>query len=337
MSNREREKKHRFWAGTISLWILAAIFLARFSSGQDEKEPSPVLSSLSFQLSGYTQFQYAYWDKGVDSFAIKRARLSLSGDVVKKMRFKLQVEMVKSPVLLEAMVDFQFNSVWSLRIGQYYVPFSLENTTSDSEMDTINRSRVVDNLAPSRDIGSSGRDIGAMLFGKFSVVEYMAGVFNGSGINKADTNEQKDIGARVILRPAEFLSVGGSLYNGRHSPAEGTPPVTRDRVGLEAALNLGAFSLKSEYISGEDGQTFRSGWYAQGTYFILPEKVQAAIKWDTYDADKDMPSDRSDVFAFGINWFFSARTKLMINYSLYRKEGEGTTNSAIFVQFQAGF
>jgi phosphate-selective porin len=337
MSGEEQEKKHRFMVRAISLWILASIFLARFSLGQDKKERSPVLSSLSFQLSGYTQFLYAYWDKGIDSFSIRRARLSLTGEVVKKIRFKLQTELVKSPVLLEAQVDFLFNPMLSLRIGQYYVPFSLENTTSDSELDTLDRSQVVEKLAPSRDRGSSGRDIGAMLFGKFSIVEYMAGVFNGSGINKADTNKQKDISARVILHPVEFLSVGGSLYNGRYSPTEGTPPVTRDRAGLEATLSLGAFSLKSEYISGKDDQTSRSGWYIQGAYFFLPKKLQAVVKWDTYDADKDISSDRSDVLTLGLSWFLSEKTKLVVNYDVDRKEGEGTTNSAVFVQFQVGF
>lgn len=337
MSGKEQEKKHKFRVRAIGLWILASIFLARFSLGQDKNEQSPVLSSLKFQLSGYTQFLYAYWDKGVDSFSIRRARLSLTGEVVKKIRFKLQAELVKSPVLLEAQVDFQFDPKLSLRIGQYYVPFSLENTTSDSELDTLDRSRVVEKLAPSRDIGSSGRDIGAMIYGKFSIVEYMAGVFNGSGINKPDSNKHKDISARVVLRPLEFLSFGGSIYNGRYSRTEGTPDVTRDRAGLEATLSLGEFSLKSEYISGKDDQTSKSGWYVQGAYFFLPKKLQGVVKWDTYDADKDISSDRSDTLILGLNWFFSEKTKLVVNYDVYRKEGEGTINSAVFVQFQVGF
>ena len=39
----------------------------------------------------------------------------------------------------------------------------------------------------------------------------------------------------------------------------------------------------------------------------------------------------------GGNWYLLNRTKLALNYNLYRKEGEGTTNWALLVQFQAGF
>jgi hypothetical protein len=50
-----------------------------------------------------------------------------------------------------------------------------------------------------------------------------------------------------------------------------------------------------------------------------------------------VPADRSDLLTLGGNWFFAEKTKLMVNYGLYRKEGEGAANWAIFLQFQAGF
>lgn len=211
-------------------------------------------------MSGYTQVLYSWWEEGVGSFLVKRARLSLSGEIARKIKFKLQADAVKSPVLVDAQVDFEFSPYAGLRIGQFYVPFSRENRTSSSELETILRSQVVDKLAPSRDIGSSGRDIGAMVLGTFSVVEYIAGFFNGSGVNKADTNENKDFGARIVLRPASFLSVGGSIYSGRHSPAQGDSPFTRDRMGIDASLDFGAFSARAEYISGQDDVTKKEGW-----------------------------------------------------------------------------
>ncbi|MEW5900344.1 MAG: porin [Acidobacteriota bacterium] len=294
-------------------------------------------SSRAFQISGYTQFAYTCWDKGTDTYAIKRARLTLSGELVKNIRYRMQVDAVKSPMLIDFEVDFIFRPSFSLKIGQYYVPFSLENRTSDSEMDTINRSQVVDGLAPGRDIGAQGRDIGAMAVGKFSIFEYMAGVFNGAGINRLDTNESKDFGARVVVRPAKFLAVGASIYDGRHTPTQGGPEVSRDRVGLEAFLTLGSATVKSEFISGKDDRTRKSGWYLQGLYNFMPKKLQAVVKWDSYDGDKDLSADRTDLFTLGGNWFFAEKTKLMVNYGLYRKEGKGTTSWAIFVQFQAGF
>ena len=321
----------------IGVFVLSALFLSGVASGQDKKEPAPVTSSLSFRLSGYTQFLYTYWDTGIDSFAIPRARLTLSGELLKNIRFRIQVDGVKSPALIDANVDFLFNPAYSLRIGQYYVPMSMENNTSDADMDTILRSQVVNALAPSRDLGSQGRDIGAMFMGQYSIAEYYLGVFNGAGINKMDTNKAKDLAGRLILHPLESLAIGGSFYKGRNNPVLTGPDLTRERIAFEAAWLPGEFSLKGEFISAKDDLTSKSGWYLQGGYFVLPKKLQAIVKWDTYDKDRDVSADRADLFTLGANWFIWGKTKLMVNYGVYRREGEGTTNQSAAVQFKAAF
>jgi phosphate-selective porin len=145
------------------------------------------------------------------------------------------------------------------------------------------------------------------------------------------------LGARLILHPLQALAVGGSFYRGRHNPVQNGPDVTRDRAGLEVAWMPGRFSLKGEFLSAKDEMTSKSGWYVQGGYFILPKKLQAIVKWDTYDKDLDVAADRTDLLTLGVNWFIWGKTKLVVNYNLYRKEGEGTTNQALSVQFQAAF
>ena len=337
MQRRKRKKGKNLVTVLIFGLLVEMHFLAAPVSGQESTVENPLLSPVRLQVSGYTHILYSWWEEGVDSFLVKRARLSLSGEILRKMKFKLQADAVKSPVLVDAQVDLEFSLALGLRIGQFYVPFSLENRTSSSMLDTILRSQVVDKLAPSRDIGSPGRDIGAMLCGKYSFVEYMAGFFNGSGVNKADTNAHKDFSVRVVLRPAAFISIGGSLYNGRHSPAQGDNPFTRDRMGIDVSLDSGAFSGRAEYISGQDNQTRKAGWYIQGGYFISTKKIQAVCRLDSYDPDKDAVSDRNDILTFGLNWYFSEKTKLQVNYNSYRKEGSGVSNSALLVQFQAGF
>lgn len=337
MPGKNGKKTKGVSRGRMGIILVAFLFSMGLASGQEKKEQFSLSSNARLQLSSYVQFLYTYWDEGVDSFSIPRARLSLSGELFKNLRYRIQVDAVKSPMLIDAEIDFQFQPYANLRIGQYYVPFSMENTTSDRDMDTILRSQVVLSLAPSRDIGSQGRDIGAMFYGKHSIIEYYAGVFNGIGINKADTNRKKDVSARVILHPTEFLAVGGAFYSGQHSPAQGVSAVMRDRAGLEARLALGRFTLKGEYISGKDDLISKSGWYVQGGYDLLPKKLQAVAKWDTFDKDRDVSADRSDQLTLGMNWFLRDKTKLIVNYSLYRKEGEGTTSQALSFQFQAAF
>ncbi len=321
----------------LTVFGLIVLFLSGSAVGQEKDEPIAVTSSRSFRLSGYAQFLYQYWDKGTDSFSISRARLALSGELVKNVRFKIQIDAVKNPVLVDAQVDFTIQSYLGLRIGQYYVPFSLENNTSDSDLDTILRSQVVNALSPSRDIGSNGRDIGAMFTGRYSIAEYYLGVFNGAGANKLDTNKAKDMAGRLILYPLSTLAVGASFYRGRHDPAPGFPDVFRTRAGLEAAFSSGPWSLVGEFITGKDDFLSKSGWYLQGGYFVVPGKLQAVVKWDAYDQDRNVSGDRTDLFTLAANWYFWKKTKLAANYNLYMKEGDGMTNQALALQFQAGF
>ena len=331
-----RSQKQRLLG--LGAFVLVALTLPGIALGQDRKEEAPpVVSSRSFRLSGYTQFLYNYWEKGTDSFSIPRARLTLSGELIKNVRFRIQVDGVKSPALIDANVDFLFNPAYGLRIGQYYVPVSLENNTSDSDMDTILRSQVVNALAPSRDIGSQGRDIGAMFMGRCSIAEYYLGVFNGAGINKQDTNKAKDLSGRLVLHPVKSLAVGGSFYKGRNNPVLTGPDLGRDRIALEAAWLPGPFSFKGEFLWAKDDVTSKSGWYVQGGYYFLPGRFQAIIKWDTYDKNRELSGDRADLFTLGANWFLWGKTKIVANYTLYRTEGQGTTNQAVSVQFQAAF
>jgi len=317
--------------------LVCCIMAAGLLSAQDKKEPPPVTASQPIKLSAYGQFLATFWDEGVDNFSARRARLSLSGNVLKNVLFKVQADVARSPILLDALVEFGFSKEASLRIGQFQVPFSMENLTPTSDLDTINRSQPEEKLCPGRDNGSQGRDVGLMALGKYSIVEYSLGIFNGSGTNKADTNSHKDLGARVVLRPHESLSVGASLWDGKQDITLSTGLAARDRFGLDFAFVRDRISIKGEYIRAKDDKTSKYGWYLQGGYTILPKKLQAIAKYDTLDKNRSLAQDRVNLWTLGINWFLSAKTKLQVNYEIYTLESGKRDNSALLAQFQAGF
>jgi hypothetical protein len=70
---------------------------------------------------------------------------------------------------------------------------------------------------------------------------------------------------------------------------------------------------------------------------MLSKKLQSIIKYDSYDKDREMAGDRSDVMTIGLNLFFTENTKFQINYELHREESGNRLNSALLAQFQAGF
>jgi len=313
------------------------VVCAGFSVAQDKTGPPPVTASSRFQLSGYTQLGYVYSSPGINTFLIRRARLSLASEIIKHLRFRIQIDAVKSPVLIDASIEVDIKPYFVFQAGQFYIPFGLESCTSDAVLDTILRAQVSDLLAPGRDILAQGRDIGIQASGKYSIFEYYAGIFNGSGINKTDMNKAKDYGLKLVLHPTKHLSVGGSLYEGGYSAKEGDPAVNRDRAGLQATLTISRFILTSEYIWGEDDQISKSGWYIKSLYDFIPKKLQAMVRWDSYDPGPGILANRSDRLTLGGNWLFTDKTKLMINYQHDWLVGTDAKIWSFLAQFQVGF
>jgi phosphate-selective porin len=332
MKQQRNHKMNRLWIPACLCLLSASLLWA-----QEKKEAPAVTASKALKLSGFTQLLYTAQDVGVDSFSVNRARLTFAGEFLKNVRYKLQLDAVKSPMLLDAQIEFVLSPAATFRIGQFKVPFSQENLIASSDLDTINRSQTVLKLCPGRDIGASGRDIGAIVYGKYSIIEYSAGIFNGAGINKVDTNEEKDLAARLLVHPTGFLTIGASFYDGHYSEKAGSPAVTRNRTGFETAIVYNDFSLKGEIIAAKDDTTSKRGWYLQGGYFVMAKTLQAIVKYDSYDKNTDISLDRSNLFTLGLNWFLAEKTKIMVNFELSKDESGKTTNSALLAQFQAGF
>jgi len=330
-------KKSNNLRNKILLISCCLFILVGISEADEQKEEFALVASQSLELNAYTQVRYTHTDGDINEFRIRRARAGLKGEIIKSINYILQIDAAKSPVLLDAKVEITFSPYAKLTFGQFKVPFSLENLTSSSALDTINRSQTVENLCPGRDVGAQGRDIGVALSGKFSRIEYNLGIFNGEGSNRADTNEKKDLVARLGFSPFDFLTVSLSHYQGKSTLFGGDSVVDRDRTGVDIFLVHEQISIKGEYISARDYRADRLGWYVQGGYYLVPGKIQAIVKYDSYDANRDIQGDRTDVITLGLNWFFSKMTKLQINYEHHTEGLTGNSENVVLAQFQAGF
>lgn len=305
---------------------------------QEEKEKQKeftILAGKPIKVSGYIQPRYQYQEERgkSDSFDVRRARLDIKGDITERFGYRTQVEFggTSGPFLLDATIDYKFNPYLKLTAGQFKIPFSQENLTSSPKLETINRSQVVEALvARSRDVigNQNGRDIGVQASGsllpykEIYLFDYAVGVFNGSGINKVEVNEQKDLIGRLIFHPlTKDLSIGGSYYTGRFTLTTARARVDdnkrkRDRFGTEFAYVKDPVSLKGEYIWGIDGWTNKQGGYIQAGYFIIPKKFQGVFKFDTFDPNADTDDDETFVYTIGGNWYFNKWAFLQVNYEI---------------------
>ena len=316
------------------------------------KKSFPATASKLIQLSGYSQIRYLNQEEpGKRSgFDIRRVRLDMRGNITPFFAYRVQTDFADKPKLLDAYGEIKIANGFNITAGQFKVPFSMENLVGSNKMEMIDRSQVVEALvARNKDVigNQNGRDIGLQAGGGFAyrsgvpLIEYRLGVFNGSGINVADTaNDAKDVAGRLVLNPVKGLSVGGSSYVGyckALKPDVAGQSQTRNRFGVEASYVTNRLSLRGEYIAGRDGKTDRSGWYLQAGYFIADKKVQLLTRYDTYDPNTSAGNNITTNYAFGGNMNFNSWARLQLFYTIRDEQGTEINNNYLAVQFQVGF
>ena len=296
-------------------------------------------------LNGYIQIRYRNDDTD-KTFDCRRARLALKGKLSTLMSFKLQTELSgSSQKLLDAELLFTVHPAIRFSAGQFKIPLSYENCLSSSELKTINRSQVVEALtARGRDVSGNqnGRDIGIRLAGEmiqfsdFKLIEYAFGLFNGSGINTADRNTQKDMAGRIVFHPWKNVGIGGSFYSGRFTPSDAKNEIKdRDRLGVELAADMTLFSVYSEYMRGKDDPIGKDGWFIMACIPLIQYKIEAVFRYDQFDPDTGISGNSRSVYTAGINIQLDKKSRIQVNYERLKeseKSGDGLT-----IQLQAGF
>lgn len=270
----------------------------------------------AFKFSGYIQAGYDYlWDDEAtttSTFHLRRARVSLQGDIYKgakgaKASYRLQLDFCRTPTVVDLWMKYQPINAFGIQVGQFKLPISIENTDYNAvKLEFINYAQVVQRLARlgSSDmtgIGSTGRDIGAMLYGGFikkdgfSVINYEVGVFNGAGINTKDNNKSKDIAARMTIQPLKRLKIAGYYQYGEGNITSALVKkyagigktganVAYSRYGGGADFSNDFLFARAEYIGGKTGDLLSQGAYAQVGYKFL-QKCSAGVRLDYFDED----------------------------------------------------
>ncbi|HEX3007388.1 MAG TPA: porin, partial [Bacteroidales bacterium] len=132
----------------------------------------PVNAGKAFQLGGYTQARYQIDETAgkTDGFDIRRAYLNINGVLSPYWSYRFQADFAGSPKLIDAYAELKVNDAFNFLIGQAVVPFSIDNITSNTRLDFIDRSQVTEALvARGKDVigNQNGRDLGVQLGGTF--------------------------------------------------------------------------------------------------------------------------------------------------------------------------
>ncbi len=231
-------------------------------------------------VKGYTQLRYtglfdregAEWfhpaDKSVsedNTFIVRRARLTLSGDVSDHLYFYLQPEFAASPVegsdnsvqLRDVYGDVALDSSkeYRVRLGQSKIPFGFSNMQSSQNRGPLERADAIESAA------EGNRDIGTFFYwapaeirkrlkrltqdglkGEGDYGVFALGAYSGQGANHSDTNDSVHVISRLSY-PFEFSD--GQIFE----------------TGIQGYTGRFVPKTKSFTLSGEDAETtpaFRS-------------------------------------------------------------------------------
>lgn len=240
------------------------------------KDKKPFIQKVkeNVKLGGWIDAQYRFEQNGdvqTSAFQIRRARLDFKGSLSRWVDFRLQADFAPSPRLIDAYVKVNICQYVNLQVGQFKIPFSLENILSPLDLELTDNAQSISALSGYKDVTgissySNGREIGAMLTGtlvtakvkeeKIPILKYGVGVFGGNGINVKTDNMAKDISARIEFCPfVRHLTLSASGYWGKYDMLYDNTPTHTDGVRIRYAGGVQYadehWMVRSEYLWGK--------------------------------------------------------------------------------------
>ncbi|HET7599862.1 MAG TPA: porin [Gemmatimonadales bacterium] len=311
-----------------TLWCTLALAAAPAAAqSSDSARAAPV------RLSGYLQVRETYQARRGLSASINRARLTAGGGFPVGVTWRIQAEFRtgapgsdgSSVSLKDAVIRFARRG-WGVQAGQFKTPFAREFITSLADIETADRSTVVDSLAPQRDIGLMA-DYGFRELATISV-----GAFNGEGQNVTSNADSTVLGvARVVVRPLAAVSVGANVarYFGDST-----------RFGMDASYEDRRAVARAEWLAQTRDRLDApedDGWYALAGYFVVPT-VQLVGKYERFAREAVGPETRNRAWTAAANIYPWRRAIRVTLEYISRTTGEpGRRRGTGLAQVQARF
>lgn len=282
---------------------------------------------------------------GSSGALLQRAELSASGRVAPMVRYLVVADLAadSSPIIRDALVDLGSSPMFTLRVGQFRIPFGIETQLPPYALPFVNRMVATflgeqpDEIPGFLQEWDQGVEVyGEPISGPLNVA-YALAVINGNGLNADDTNSAKDVVGRIGLRLAGF-QIGASWYRGKRQDVS-LVDQTRDRAGWDIEFNpnpLKALLIRGELISGDDGSTGRRGWYLLAAYTIADRWTPAA-RVERWDPDRSAASDAITRTTLGLTYRLADATTLSANYEFRTDDAHPGVGNLAVAQVQISF
>ncbi len=295
-----------------------------------------------------------------ESFSLNVARIGVKGAVNEYLSYKVLVNFANignlsvkkdvnskvtdvkakfAEVLQDAFFKYNFDKALFLQFGQYKIPFSTDNLRAPLEIDFYNRNLTTKVTPDLRDVG--------VMFGYTNKeamgLELYAGLFNGSGPNKTESDRTLNKSFRAVIKPIQSISVSANYYNGKLDNA------FVDIYDFGTTLNLNKFKLDFEYaIRQIDSTNFKRNTFSYQTYalYTIPVDakyfvaIQPAVRWEYLEPNNKITDDELTKITAGFSFILNENilNQIKLNYeSTNYKLANRKTLKRFILGFQVAF
>jgi phosphate-selective porin OprO and OprP len=289
-----------------------------------------------FVFHAYIQGRFTNQEGTSDQLEIRRARLIFTGDPESDLSYSFQVDVAKTPYIMDAALTWKHYRGVRITAGQFKIPFSAESLISDNLNTPIARSRAVNDLAPGRDTGVQGRDTGVQISGsrlgaKEPLVDYAVGVFRGQTLIYSPQAHYQAVAGRAMAHPIAGLSVGGDWYGSFDSTGTSPSASTKRRSDAEGEYNHGPLKLRAEQIFARDGKLDRRGGYGLGAWRVS-KNWEALTRADWLTTNTAKPNTTSIAYIAGVNYYWRRYVKVGFNAGAQHDQGPKGFSSVTLAQ-----
>lgn len=296
------------------------------------------------KFGGYIIGKYGWENKtgsvnNGDGFNLRLVRLYVDGYLFRDFKYRLQLEVNKTPHIKDATLEWVHWKEFSVKAGQFKRAFTFENPYNPFDVGVGDYSQLVKKLSGFSDrIGgeatnNGGRDLGVQVQGdvlpigkdKHPLIHYQAAVYNGQGINVGDANKSKDYIGTLQFRPIKDLYIGAFGWYGDYT--QGAKTVNRHRfdVGVKYESD---WSVRAEYARSyghklsdysESGVLQSKGNYTADALYAtvgIPcaKWLKAYVKYDLY-RDYANTDYMNSIYSAALNFKFTKNLYFQAQYN----------------------
>ncbi len=311
-------------------------------------------------------------DEPSSRWSVRRARVGVRAWAAGFIRGEVELDVARgSARLTDATVRLSFDDL-RLQAGQFKRPFDALELVSSRELPVIERDGAPRGTAGPTpnglvaDLGHAGRDIGAMAGLGLGRGEILLGAFNGEGANDAESDDGKQVVARVGVDLGEAWLGGGWTVAGAWSARRETRPIDGVlpelgsgegvwRNALELAAARGEYAepgwkALAQVMAGDNEEPALGGsrdagflalqgvvaWHAP-TYtvpYVIGVEPAGRVAWT--DPNDELDDDEATLWTAGVSVYHHERVKTQVGVDVL-SPAEGDAETAFRVMSVIGF